>query len=253
MKITAIFLFLLCFVLWFFLRKMFQRTIIYDYECGLLYKKGKFSRQINAGIYWYNTYQTKIEKIDLRNFYITIPSQEILTKDGVTIKITLSTNIKIGDPFVAINSTKNYQDALYLVLQLALRKIISETEIETLLEKRQEIGKEIFDLSQKDVNEYGLELLTVNIKDVTFPGSLKQIFSEVVKARQEGLAALERARGETAALRKLANTAKMLENNPTLMQLRMLQTINEKSGNTLIFNMSQNEVIPAKEVGKTKC
>ncbi|PIE46549.1 MAG: hypothetical protein CSA42_07925 [Gammaproteobacteria bacterium] len=253
MKITAIFLVFLCFALWLFLRKMFQRMIIYDYECGLLYKEGKFLRQINAGIYWYNMYQTKIEKIDLRKFYITVPAQEILTKDGVTIKITLSVNVKISDPLIAINSTKNYQDALYLVLQLALRKIVGETEIEDLLKKRQEIGKEIFSLSQKDVNKYGLELLTVNIKDVTFPGSLKQIFSEVVKARQEGLAALERARGETAALRKLANTAKMLENNPTLMQLRMLQTMNEKSGNTLIFNMSQNEVIPVKKVEKPGC
>lgn len=77
------------------------------------------------------------------------------------------------------------------------------------------------------------------MRDLTLPGELKKIFSQVVKARQEGLAALERARGETAALRNLANAAQMIERNPNLVQLRLLQVIAQQPGNTLVLGVQQ--------------
>ena len=103
------------------------------------------------------------------------------------------------------------------------------------------------ELTEKKIQELGLKLLSVNIKDIMFPGQLKQIFAQVVKARQEGLAALEKARGETAALRNLAGAAKMIESNPNLMQLRFIQALGESSGNTLVLGMpSQTTTVPIK-------
>jgi len=87
----------------------------------------------------------------------------------------------------------------------------------------------------------GVEVMSVGIKDLTFPGTIKQTCAQVVAARQEGLAALERARGETAALRSLANGAKLLENNPNLLHLRTLQALNESSGNTVVLKMAPGE------------
>jgi hypothetical protein len=75
------------------------------------------------------------------------------------------------------------------------------------------------------------------LRDLTFPGELKKIFTQTIKARQEGLAALEKARSETAALRNLANAAALVERNPSLMQLRALQVVAEHPGNTLVMGM----------------
>ena len=82
-------------------------------------------------------------------------------------------------------------------------------------------------------SELGVKLLTAEVKDLMLPGDVKKVFAQVVKAQKEGLGALERARGESAALRNLANAAKMMEDNPNLLQLRALQVFAESSGNTL--------------------
>jgi regulator of protease activity HflC (stomatin/prohibitin superfamily) len=94
-------------------------------------------------------------------------------------------------------------------------------------------------------NAASLRLISVNLKDIMFPGKLKEIFAQVVQARKQGLAALEKARGETAALRNLANVAKMIEGNPNLLQLRLVQALGEAAGNTLILGMpSQSVPVP---------
>ena len=85
----------------------------------------------------------------------------------------------------------------------------------------------------------------INIKDIMFPGELKKIFAQEIRARKEGLAMLEKARGETAALRNLANAAKMVQDNPALLQLRML----ESSGNTFVCGIP-NTIVPAKKEEK---
>lgn len=83
----------------------------------------------------------------------------------------------------------------------------------------------------------GVELQDASLRDLTFPGDVKKIFTQVVKARQEGLAALEKGRGETAALRNLANAAALIERSPSLMQLRALQTLGQQPGSTLVLGM----------------
>jgi len=94
----------------------------------------------------------------------------------------------------------------------------------------------------------GIELQDASLRDLTFPGELKKIFAQVVKARQEGRAALEKARGETAALRSLANAASLIDRNPSLMQLRALQVLAQQPGNTLVLGVQQNTaLVPLKE------
>jgi hypothetical protein len=136
---------------------------------------------------------------------------------------------------------------LYTELQLALRQIIGSADIESLLATRDEISKKLQDITQSKARELGLRLIAVSIKDIMFPGKLKETFAQIVTARKEGQAALEKARGETAALRNLANAAKMLESNPSLMQLRALQTLGGSTGNTLILGLPpQASPIPVK-------
>jgi hypothetical protein len=97
----------------------------------------------------------------------------------------------------------------------------------------------------------GITLDDASLRGLTFPGELKKIFAQVVKARQEGLAALGKARGETAALRNLANAAQMIDRSPSLMQLRALQVLAQQPGNTLVLGMSAGGMpIPLRAAGE---
>jgi regulator of protease activity HflC (stomatin/prohibitin superfamily) len=152
--------------------------------------------------------------------------------------VSVAVNFRVDDPFKALNSAFNYTESLYLILQLELRDLFGSTPIDELLAKRKQIGVTLLEKSKEKAAELGLALLSADIKDIMLPGDLKNIFAQIVNARNEGLAALERARGESASLRNLANTAKLLENNPALLQLRILQALESKSGNTIILSTS---------------
>ena len=204
---------------------------------------------MDPGQYWYMPFFTIIQKLDVRPRFVSITGQEVLSSDGVTLKVSLAANFAIADPNIAINKVKDFQEALYLELQLALREIIGTADIDTVLSGRGELSKKLMEITEPKVADLGLRLISVNLKDIMFPGKLKEIFAQVVNARKGGLAALEKARGETAALRSLANAARMIDDNPNLMQLRLVQALGEASGNTLILGMpSQTMVVPVPRV-----
>jgi regulator of protease activity HflC (stomatin/prohibitin superfamily) len=239
-----------------FLRYGVRRITVFEFEKGLKYKNGKFEVVLEPGQYWYIPFFVMIQKLDVRPRFVSITGQEVLSSDGVTLKVSLATSFEIVDPNIAVNKISNFHEALYTTLQLALRQIIGETQIETILETRGELSKKLMELAEEKVGEFGLKLLSIDVKDIMFPGKLKEMFAQVANARQEGLAALEKARGETAALRNLANAAKMLDTNPNLMQLRLVQTLSESSGNTLVLEMpAHDSVTPSQKktaVRKTK-
>ena len=209
-----------------------RQITIFEHERGLYYQNGKFQRTLNPGLHWYFPRIHHIQKIDIRARFVSLIGQEVLTSDNVSIKISLAANFKVENPHRAFHETANYQEALYLLLQLQLRDLVGATAVDDLLAKRKELGDQLFENTQSKVTEIGLALLSVGIKDIMFPGELKNIFAQVVNARKEGLAALERARGESTALRNLANTAKLLENNPALLQLRLLQALRVRKKTT---------------------
>ncbi|GAK55660.1 SPFH domain / Band 7 family, putative [Candidatus Vecturithrix granuli] len=204
---------------------LIKRVTIFEYERGLKYSKGRFTGILEPGQYWYFAYYTTITKIDLRPRIISVSGQEILSADGVTLKVSLATKYEIADPYTAINKIGSYDQAVYMELQLALREIIGKEPIDRLLKQRTNFNHTLQELCAPAVAQFGVKLLSVSIKDIMFPGELKKIFTQVVQAQKEGMAALERARSEDAALRKLANTAKLLENNPNLLYLRLIEAL----------------------------
>ena len=231
----------------FLLKVSIRRITIFEYEKGLKYLKGKFKEIKEPGQYWYIPFFSSIQKVDIRPCFVSITGQEVLSSDGVTLKVSLAAKYEIVKPGVAVNEIQSYHDALYLELQLALREIIGNATIDNLLEKRNEFSNKVVELTKGKIKEFGINLISANIKDIMFPGQLKQIFAQVVKAKKEGQAALEKARGETAALRNLANAAKMIDSNPNLMHLRLVQSLGESSGNTLVLGMpSQTTTLPIK-------
>lgn len=232
-------------------RTIINDIIIFEFERGLKYRKGQFKGVLGPGRYRYRPKITTIRKVDIRPRFTSITGQEVLSADGITLKVSIAANYHVADPVKAVNTVQNYDDALYQELQLALREIIGIVDIETVLSKRSELSKQLMALTEAKANALGLALVSVNVKDIMFPGKLKEMFAQVANAKQEGLAALEKARSETAALRSLANAARMLDDNPNLMQLRLVQALGESSGNTLVLGMP-NQSMPI-SVSKGKC
>jgi regulator of protease activity HflC (stomatin/prohibitin superfamily) len=231
----------------FLLRIGVRRMTILEYEKGLRYSKGRFDKVLASGQYWYLPWFSIIQKVDVRPRFVSIIGQEVLSSDGVTIKVSLAANYEIASPEVAINKVQSFQDALYLELQIALRQIIGAADIDTILNTRNELSKKLMEMTGEKIQKLGLNLISVSLKDIMFPGKLKETFAQVISAKKEGLAALEKARGESAALRNLANAAKMLDGNPNLMQLRLLQAIGQSSGNTLVLGMPDHSTaVPIK-------
>jgi len=190
--------------------------------------------------------------MDMRSRIIPIPGQEVLSSDNIGIRISLIGTYKIDDPVKATVEVIDYQQAIYLELQVNLRDIVGAIPIDEFLSKRQDIGNQILERSKDNLSKFGILLEAVSIKDIMFPGDLKQIFAQVVNARNEGLAALERARGESAALRNLANSASVLEKNPGLLQLRTLQAIERSPGNIILSGDFFEMTAQAEITGKSK-
>ena len=217
-------------------------VIIYEFERGLKYRKGKFVGILTAGRYWILSRSTTVTKIDVRPKFISVPGQEVLSADSVTLKVSVTARYEITDLNLAVHKIENYTEAFYAIVQLAIRDIIGSMKIDDILEQRATLNQKLMELTVSKAEELGLKIQLIGIKDIMFPGELKKIFTKVVEAQKEGLAALERARGETAALRNLANVAKVLEDNPALMQLRAIQS----PGNTVVIGVG-GSIVPIKE------
>jgi regulator of protease activity HflC (stomatin/prohibitin superfamily) len=228
----------------------FKRVTIFEYQKGLKYSKGRYSSTLSAGQYWVLPAFTSIVAVDVRPEFITILGQDVLSSDGVTLKMSLAAEFEVSDPHAAINKNSNYRSALYLTLQMALREIVGKEKIDDLIQNRSAIGTKLMEMTSAKASDFGLTLKLADVKDIMFAGEMKKAFSQVVKAQKEGQAALEKARGETAALRNLANAAKMIEDNPNLLQLRALQSLADSGGNTLVLGLPNNTIPLTKRTEK---
>src|SRR6266571_5150177 len=206
---------------------------------GLLYHKSKFAEVLGAGrhIRWGRHYT--LDAQDVRKASLLVAGQDVLTADNVGLKLSLLVTYQVADPVKAAHETQSWQGDLYNAAQLALRAAVGGVAVEALLSQRLQIGAQLLARVQPGAAKFGINVLALEVKDVMFPADLKRAFGEALKAKQEGQAALERARGESAALRNLANAARVLEGNPALMNLRLMQSLAaaQNAGNTLVVGM----------------
>lgn len=217
------------------------RLTIFEYERGLKYVKGRFKQVLGPGQYWLWFFgSTTIRKVDMRPQYLSVPGQAVLTADGVGLKVSLTAVYEISDPAIAINQVADYRQGFYLTVQSGLRSLISTVAMDDLLSNH-ELNQQLLDITASQVTPLGLRLISLSIRDLMLPGELKKLYAQIIQARQEGLAQLERARGETAALRNLANAARLTNKNPALLQLRLLQALEQSTGNTFHIELSTGE------------
>lgn len=246
MNIETIVIIAIALIAFLFLRSALKKLpnlryafIVHEGYAGLLYRNGKFVEQLAPGRHVRWGRNITLDAQDTRKTFLAVPGQEVLTADNIAVKLSLLVTYQVADPVKAAHETQNWQGDLYNAAQLALRAVVSGVAVEALLTQRFDIGAQLLARVQPEAAKIGINVHAVEVKDVMFSAELKRAFADVLKAKQEGQAALERARGESASLRNLANAARVLEGNPALMNLRVLQSLvaAQNAGNTLVLGV----------------
>jgi len=232
---------------------LIQRIIVVDGREALLYRGGRYVRILTTGTHWVFGWKICKVELDVREANLTIAGQEILTADQLTLKVSVVLRYQLIKTELALRSVQNYLEQLHLAVQEALRATVAAKKLDDLLTQREQIVEAMTPLVAEQAERVGVKVLRLTLRDFMLSGELKQAYADAVKARLEGLASLERARGETAALRHLLNATQLMEAHPGLFQLRYLQTIDqavtEGKGHTLMVGLPKEitPVIQARE------
>ena len=198
-----------------------------DTAVGLLIVDGEFAKVLPPGLHAFWKYQRalKTELLDRRVQSMEVTGQEILTRDKVSLRINLTALWQVLDVVTARAALTNFVELLYKELQFALREAVGARTLDELLGDKGVLDREIGDAVRARVEEHGLAVRSVGVKDVILPGEMKEILNQVVQAEKVAQANLIKRREETAATRSLLNTARLMDENPTLLRLKELETL----------------------------
>ena len=198
-----------------------------DQHVGLLIVDGKLERTLTAGLYAYWTFNrtVKVEQIDQRLQAMEVQGQEILTKDKVTLRVNMTASYQIVDPVKARSTLDKFTEFLYRELQFALRQAIGTRTLDALLENKGQLDQMILDQVRDKAAGHGLAVVGVGVKDLILPGDMRELLNGVVEAEKVAQANVIKRREETAATRSLLNTAKLMDENPTLLRLKELEAL----------------------------
>jgi regulator of protease activity HflC (stomatin/prohibitin superfamily) len=211
-----------------------DRFQVEEGHVGLFYKDGEFVESLGPGRYafWKNAAKVRLYHVDLREVVLDVAGQEIMTADKVTLRLNAVVVYRVTDARKSVTVTEDVRQALYREAQLALRAVIGTRELDALLADKDAVAKALEAALRRRAAVFGLEVISLGIRDVVLPGDMKELMNKVTEARRAAEANLIARREETAAMRSQANTAKVLEANPTLMRLRELEALEKVAGNS---------------------
>ncbi|KZN45476.1 slipin family protein [Pseudoalteromonas luteoviolacea] len=194
---------------------------------GLLYVNNQLQQTLTPERYgiWQFNRDIEVKIFDLRTLMLEVSGQEILSKDRVSLRINLSASFRITDAVQAASSVDDVNSFAYNALQLALREAVGTQNLDDLLIDKLHINETVKELVSEQLAGIGVQLISVGMKDIILPGEMKAILNQVVEAQKAAEANVIKRREETAATRSLHNTAKVMENNPTLMRLKELEAL----------------------------
>ncbi len=198
-----------------------------DTSVALLIVDGKFVKLLDPGLHVFWKFQRviKIEHVDRRVQTIEVSGQDILTKDKVSLRVNLTALWQVEDVVRARTQLQNVVEYIYKELQFAVREAIGSRTLDELLGAKGDLDREIQASTRGKIEQHGIKLASVGIKDVILPGEMKEILNRVVEAEKVAQANLIKRREETAATRSLLNTVRLMDENPTLLRLKELETL----------------------------
>jgi regulator of protease activity HflC (stomatin/prohibitin superfamily) len=196
-------------------------------EETLVFFDGELIETVGPGRYGYWQIGRKVTSrtVDMRPLPVEVTAQEILTRDKVSLRVTLTAFVKVIDVRRAALSTPDFQAHVYKLVQFAVREAIGGRTLDEVLNDRVSVDRQIIDHVRAAIGDIGVAVPELGIKDVILPGDMRELINRVVEAEKTAEANLIRRREETAATRSLLNTAKLMEGNPVLLRLKELESL----------------------------
>ena len=201
--------------------------VVENHEAGLLYVEGRLTERLAAGRHAFWTVGRKIEvkRLDLRPQPVEITAQEMLTKDRIALRVTLTAFRRIVDPERAVAAAADVDAWLYRLVQFAIREAVAARTLDEVLAAKSALDAELRAFVRERVAAAGIEVTELGVKDVILPGEIRELVNKVVEAERIAKANQIRRQEETAATRSLLNTAKLMEDNPLLLRLKELESL----------------------------
>ncbi len=222
--------------------KFIYRFAVDSGEKGLLFIDGKFRELLEPGVhsFWRGGKTVSVRTADMRQLQLNMAGQEIMTADQVTLRVNFVTQYRILDPVKVFTGINSYEEQLYIMMQLILREYIGTLKLDQLLNMKEEIGPFVNSRLKKMAGNWGLEFIHSGIKDIILPGEIREILNSVLEAEKRAQSNIITRREETASTRSLLNTARLMEDNPTLFKLKELEHIERISDKIKSLSVSGN-------------
>ena len=221
--------------------------VVQQYERGVIFVLGRLIGARGPGIFLVPPFITRMAKVDLRIVTLTVPPQEVITRDNVTIKVTAVVYFYVIDPAAAVVNVVSFLQATTQIGQTTLRNVLGQSELDELLSQRNKINRELQAIIDEHTARWGVKVTAVEIKDIELPVTMQRAMAKQAEAEREKRAKIIHAEGELQASAQLAQAAKMIGSQPATLQLRYLQTLTEiavEKNSTIIFPLPIDLIAP---------
>src|SRR2546428_4093582 len=221
--------------------------VVQQYERGIIFVLGRLIGAKGPGIFLVPPFITRMIKVDLRIVTLTVPPQEVITRDNVTIKVTAVIYFYVVDPAHAVVNVMNFIQATTQIGQTTLRNVLGQSELDELLAQRDKINRELQAIIDETTERWGVKVTAVEIKDIELPVTMQRAMAKQAEAEREKRAKVIHAEGELQASAQLAQAAQMIGSQPATLQLRYLQTLTEiavEKNSTIIFPLPLDLIAP---------
>ena len=214
--------------------------VVSEYERGIRFTLGKFSGIMGPGLNFVWPIFQRQMRVDIRTKVVDIPHQDCITKDNVSVKVNAVIYFEIIDAKKVIIQVEDYMYAVSQLAQTTMRDVVGATELDELLAEREKVSTKIREVVDKASDAWGIEIQSVEVKDIELPGDMKRTIAKQAEAEREKRAVIISSQGEVAASKNLSIAAKLLSSTPGALHLRTLATLNDISSdasNTIVFVM----------------
>lgn len=212
--------------------------ILSEYERGVVFRLGRIIDVKGPGLIIIIPFVDRMVRVDLRTITMDVPSQEIITRDNVTVKVNAVCYFKVLDPNRAVVAVQNYILATSQIAQTSMRSVVGQVPLDDLLSDREQLNMKLQKIIDQQTEPWGIKVSIVELKDVQIPETMQRAMAQQAEAERERRAKIINAEGEMQASQKLAEAADVLAKSPGAMQLRYLQTAREMTSgksSTIVF------------------
>ncbi len=212
--------------------------IVKEYERGVIFRLGRLVGARGPGLFFVIPLLESMQVVDLRTVTYDVPSQEVVTKDNVTVRVNAVVYYRVLDPEKAVTEVFDYRFATAQIAQTTLRSVIGQADLDELLSEREKLNVKLQEIIDEATNPWGIKVSAVEIKDVELPKEMQRAMAMQAEAERERRAKVIRADGEFQAAMKLKEAAEILAQSRNALMLRILQTMSEVSSSqntTVIF------------------